>query len=104
LLTVDKHRGKEGIEKSGVLQIFGNVLMHDFWAPYFRFDGLIHAMCCEHLIRELTNRAENTDQKWPQQMIDLLLEMKKAKEDEIEKGKTAFTKNSAGAHKQVVRK
>lgn len=45
-----------------------------------------HGLCCAHVTRELTAVTENTDQKWPQKLTDLLLEMKNTKDELIAQG------------------
>ena len=52
-------------------------------SPYIQ-----HAVCCAHLLRELTGIDENhPEQKWASAFIDLLPEMKKVKGKAVEKGK-----------------
>ena len=54
--------------------------MHDCWASYWNYPDIQHAVCCAHLLRELTGIDENhPEQKWASAFIDLLLEMKKVK-------------------------
>jgi transposase len=40
-----------------ILPHFTGVLVHDHWKSYFKYD-CIHAMCCAHLVRELTRVLE----------------------------------------------
>jgi len=35
-----------------VLHRFHGTMVHDFWAPYFRYQGR-HTLCNAHLLREL---------------------------------------------------
>lgn len=60
-----------------ILPRFRGTMVHDFWAPYFRYPGS-HALCNAHLLRELKGITENYHQNWSEQMYDLILEMKKA--------------------------
>lgn len=85
-MTVEKKRGKEGMESSGVLPVFTGTAIHDCWSPYFLYIGILHALCCAHLQRELNGVIDNTQQKWAKDFIDLLLEMKKMKEITILNG------------------
>ena len=66
------------------------VVVHDFWAPYFKYDASTHAMCCAHLLRELKWVAENTKQTWAGEMATLLCEMKLAKENCQRDGQNAL--------------
>lgn len=70
-------RGLEAIEAHGILPRRIGVLVHDCWAPYWRLDDSIHALCNAHLLRELVYVKETTGQDWPQAMTDLLLSANK---------------------------
>lgn len=86
--TINKKRGKAGMDANGVLPDFLGIAMHDCWAPYWRYDGLIHAICNIHLLRELTGVEEfSPDHTWAKTFRGLLLAMKKARERAIDKGK-----------------
>lgn len=66
--------------------------MHDCWASYWNYPDIQHAVCCAHLLRELTEIDENhPEQKWASAFIDLLLEMKKVKDKAVEKGKDSLS-------------
>lgn len=85
--TVNKKRGKQGMDANGVLPDFRGIAMHDCWAPYWRYDGLIHAICNIHLLRELAGVEEfSPDHSWPKEFRELLIAMKKAREKAIRKG------------------
>ena len=49
--------------------------VHDCWESYFGFEGLKHALCNAHLLRELTGIIETSESKWALGMKALLLEM-----------------------------
>ena len=86
--TINRKRGKAGIDANGVLPDYSGVAMHDCWSPYWKYDGIIHAVCNAHLLRELTAIVENEpEHKWAGEFKALLRSMKKAKEKTIEKGK-----------------
>lgn len=58
---------------------FDGVAVHDCWLPYWKYDGVTHAVCCAHLLRELNGIKElEPKMSWPEKFIKLLLEMKKA--------------------------
>lgn len=91
-LSVEEKRGTIGMNSSGVLPNFSGVAIHDFWMPYFKYEGSSHAVCNAHLLRELTGIIENNpDQSWAQDTIELLLRMKTAKEVAISRGKPSLS-------------
>ena len=70
------------MDAAGVLPGFTGIACHDAWAPYACYQDVAgHALCCAHLLRELTAVTETGtagDVIWAQQAIDALLELKKA--------------------------
>lgn len=91
-LDISPKRGHLGMEQCGVLPLFRGIAMHDCWASYWSYTDMQHAVCCAHLLRELTGIIENhSEQKWASAFIDLLLDMKKVKEKAIEAGKESLS-------------
>lgn len=66
-------RGIAAIDEHGILAKRTGVLVHDCWAPYWRLEDSVHALCNAHLLRELLYVKDSTGQAWPQNMSDLLL-------------------------------
>jgi transposase len=85
-IDVHEKRGKEGMNAIGIFLTFLGTAIHDCWAPYFSYDRIRHGLCNAHLLRELTAVWENTKQPWSQKLIDLLLAMKRTKEDFLLQG------------------
>jgi transposase len=69
-------RGNIATDEIGILPQIEGLLVHDYWKPYYKY-SCGHGLCNAHNIRELTGIFELTGQKWAQEMIDLLLEIKK---------------------------
>lgn len=42
------------MEQCGVLPSFHGIAMHDCWTSYWNYKDCRHAVCCAHLLRELT--------------------------------------------------
>lgn len=83
-LTVEDKRGHKGMESSGILPKYKGIAVHDCWQSYWKYDAVVHAICCAHLLRELIGIKENhPDQIWAQKMIDLLLDMKKQRDKAV---------------------
>jgi len=79
-IEIQESRGKAGMDAIGILLAFLGTVIHDCWATYFRYQNLRHGLCNAHLLRELTAVWENTGQRWSQELINLLLDMKTVKE------------------------
>ena len=84
-IDVHESRGQKGMDAIGILMVFLGTIIHDCWAPYFKY-AVRHGLCLAHLLRELVGVSENTGQAWAQSLIDLLLAMKQTKEKLISHG------------------
>jgi transposase len=93
-LFIHGKRGQEGIDAGMVLPQFRGITVHDCWMPYWKYQNATHALCNVHLLRELIGIEENhSEQNWATDFKNLLLEMKKAKENAIDGRKSRLTKN-----------
>lgn len=101
-----KNRGKVAMDKIDVLPHFKGVAVHDFWKPYLKYDGCQHALCCAHLLRELTAIHENSRETWVGKMIPLLLEINSAVKDAKQNGQSALEQSQIDAfekrYKEIV--
>ena len=88
LLSINAKRGQEGMDAGGVLPWFLGIAVHDCWSPYWKYQLILHALCCAHLLRELVAAQErHPEQKWATEFLKLLLDMKTAKEQAIDSGR-----------------
>lgn len=72
-LTLSKFRGEKGIKENGVLEKQRGIAVHDCWQSYWKFENVVHALCCVHLLRELNGIIENyPEQKWAPALKKLL--------------------------------
>ncbi len=72
----DLKRGREAMNRMGVLPKYKGILCHDHWKPYFAYKECLHALCNAHHLRELERAFEQDGQKWAKSMQNLLLEIK----------------------------
>lgn len=69
-------RGKDAIKDIGILPLFKGLLCHDFWSSYLSLN-CTHAICNAHLLRELIAMSELYNENWADDLIKLLLDIKK---------------------------
>lgn len=90
--TIHARRGQVGMEGNGVLPGFSGIAVHDCWSPYWKYDGITHAVCNAHLLRELTGVEQySPDHQWAPGFKTLLRTMKKARDKAEAKGKTRLS-------------
>jgi len=78
LYHADEKRGKEGMDRMGVLPHYQGYLVHDHMKSYYRYENCIHCLCNAHHLRELERAFTEDHQKWAKSIQDLLVEMNKA--------------------------
>lgn len=71
-----RKRGKQATDDMRILPRFGGTMVHDFWAPYFRYSSR-HALCNAHLLRELKGISDNYQHVWSVELHALILEIKR---------------------------
>ena len=95
-LSLQKKRGKEGMDAAGFLLLYTGIIVHDCWQAYFKYDGLQHGLCNAHIGRELQGLAKffRNCKEWATKMSDLLVEMDTAREKAISEGKKGFSEET----------
>jgi transposase len=71
LLTFYRVCAKRGALLSDIVEVVG-VIVHDHWKPYYTMDGVRHALCNAHHLRELKALVEIEKEDWARQMQILL--------------------------------
>jgi transposase len=70
---VHPKRGTEAMDAFGIIGACRQWVVHDHWKPYFFYQECLHALCNEHLLRELKFLWEEQQEVWARQLSDLLL-------------------------------
>lgn len=78
---IHEKRGEEAMRDIGILPYFFGIAVHDHWKPYLKFENADHSLCNAHHLRDLIFVAEQYDQGWAVEMIDLLVEINNAIKD-----------------------
>lgn len=92
IIKLSGRRGWPGMQEIGLLPQFHGILVHDCWSSYWKCPGVEHAICCAHLLRELTGIEENNPGfTWPKAFKELLLEMKKVRDKAVANGKEGLS-------------
>lgn len=90
LLDCHPKRGVEALEDMAVLPFFSGVLVSDGWRPYWSIEGIEHALCCAHVLRDLASLSGSPRHRyWADGMADLLVEAKNAVEASAARGLSA---------------
>lgn len=76
-------RGRIAIDEMGILPDYQGYAMHDHWVSYYTYFKCIHLLCNAHHLRELIYAAEQYGQIWPTQLMQCLLDIKKAVEEAL---------------------
>ncbi len=96
---VHHKRGLQAMDDIGILPDFKGIAVHDFWKSYYHYN-CTHAACNAHLLRDLIFVKEQFGQVWANQLINLLLYLKKLKEKAIATGKITFSKATLKKYRQ----
>jgi transposase len=73
---VHGNRGTAAMDALGVLPHCHHWLAHDHWKAYYKYDAL-HALCNQHLLRELKFLAEECHEAWAAELSRFLLDWKR---------------------------
>ncbi len=68
----------------------GGVIVHDGFKSHRSLDGVAHALCNAHPLRELKALIEFDQEPWAAPMRDLLLEANRAVDEARQRGETAL--------------
>ena len=88
---IHQKRGSQAMDDINILPRFKGVAVHDFWQSYYHYECK-HSLCNAHLLRDLTFIKERFKQSWAEDLINLLVKMKAAKQRAIDQGKSSLSK------------
>ena len=87
---LDPKRGREAMDRAGILPQRTGACQHDDWSPYYSYADATHAACNAHYLRELLFLEERYPQPWQAPLRHLLLEIKDAVTTAREQGLNAL--------------
>ena len=100
LLDCHEKRGVEALKDMAVLPFFSGVLVSDGWKPYWSIDGIEHALCCAHLLRDLASLSSSARHRaWADDMADLLVEAKNAVQTALAEGRAGLSPSQLRAYR-----
>jgi transposase len=100
---VHPKRGREAMDALGLVGACRQWVVHDHWKPYFAYGQCLHALCNEHLLRELKFLWEEDTQVWARQLSDLLLALHRRRQKHGEFNERQF-KWALRRYRNVVRR
>lgn len=77
-LEVHPKRGQQALDEIGILPRRKGKVVHDGYSSYTQYPDVEHVLCNAHHLRELVFIAEQYEQPWAEEMIELLVEIKEA--------------------------
>lgn len=96
---VHQKRGSQAMDDIGILPEFKGIAVHDFWKSYYHYQCK-HSLCNAHLLRDLIFIKERFEQSWADDLINLLLKMKAAKQRAIDQGKSSLSKTTLNKYQK----
>ena len=72
LQFIHEKRGREAMEDIGIIPDYGGIAVHDRYGSYLAYDGVVHALCAAHLLRDLKFVEEGGGGRWAARMKRLL--------------------------------
>jgi transposase len=100
LLDCHDKRGVDALKDMAVLPFFSGVLVSDGWKPYWSIEGIDHALCCAHLLRDLASLSSSARHRsWADDMADLLVEAKNALQSAVAEGRAGLSRDQLRAYR-----
>lgn len=93
LYTAHEKKNKKGLDNDNILNVLdkNTVVVHDHNTINYNDDyEFENAECCVHLIRDLRKTEEELNHKWPKDLITLLIDTNKKRNEYINQGNQYF--------------
>ena len=87
---VHPKRGTAAMDAFGIIGACRQWVVHDHWKPYFSYPECLHALCNEHLLRELKFLWEEQQEVWARQLSDWLLALHRRRQKHGQLGEHQF--------------
>jgi len=100
---VHPKRGTEAMDALGIVGACRQWVVHDHWKAYFSYENCLHALCDEHILRELKFLWEEQKEVWARQLSELLLEFYRRKQKQGQFSERKF-KKALKKYRAVVRR
>ena len=100
---VHPKRGTEAMDALGIVGACRQWVVHDHWKPYFSYEQCQHALCNEHLLRELKFLWEEQKEVWARQLSQLLVALHRRRQKQGEFSERQF-KRALKSYRAVVRR
>ena len=71
--AIDNKRGRQAIDRIGILPLFQGTSMHDRLSSYDYYNHCLHVYCHAHLLRDLRFVEEECGRPWAKEMKELTL-------------------------------
>jgi transposase len=81
--SIQPKRGKEGMDKIGILPNYIGNSIHDRLSSYDNYINCKHSFCNSHHLRELTYINEEIGRDWAKEMKELLIRANQAKNERV---------------------
>jgi len=96
--AIHEKRGKQAAIDIGILPEFEGTMIHDHWKPYYFFTDCTHAECNAHHIRNLKGIYETFSHEWAQDMMSLLVKIKRQIDFLKQSGHNKMPENTIKTH------
>jgi transposase len=87
---IHPQRGTGALDAFDILPRCRGWVMHDHWAPYFTYENCLHALCNQHLLRELKFLSDQHQEAWAADLSRYLRHLNERSRQEGPLGETQF--------------